>query len=230
VHANRDWLAKNLDEHHVIIDVRDPNVASAKHIPSAVTMPAAEFAKMTQQFIKDQKVAQLPGVTDMKAPIIVYGASQSDPSVLQAFKEIRGWGYSNVSVLEGGLDAWVAAGLPTASNQLAASITYTKKLAEGAIPPSEFAELEKTRDHVTFVDVRTDAEVAKLGMLKGAMHIPLDSLENRAAELPKDTQIVTYCENGIRAEMAYQTLRAKGFNVRFLNETIQFDKDGGYSM
>jgi hypothetical protein len=30
--------------------------------------------------------------------------------------------------------------------------------------------------------------------------------------------------------MAYQTLRSKGYDVQFLNETIEFDADGGYTM
>ena len=70
---------------------------------------------------------------------------------------------SNVSILEGGLDAWVADGLPTESGALATEIQFTKQLAKGAIAPAEFAELEKARGDVVFLDVRSDGEVASTG-------------------------------------------------------------------
>ncbi len=230
VHSNRNWLSERLDGHHVVIDVRDPAVASQSHLSTAVTMPAATLSSMTEGFIDRDEEAQLPGVSDRRAPIVLYSNTQSDRDVLLAFRELRSWGYSNVSVLEGGLDAWKADGLPLESGQLATAITYSKKLAPGAIAPQEFAKLEASRDNVVFVDVRSDAELAKKGQLKDSVHIPLDALSGRMGELSPDKEVVLYCENGIRAEMAYETLREKGYKVRFLNEVIEFDADGNYSL
>ena len=166
----------------------------------------------------------------MRAPIVLYADTHSDRDVLLAFRELRGWGYSGVSVLEGGLDAWVADELPVTNDALATQIKYSKALAKGAIAPAEFADLEKSRNNVVFVDVRSDAEVAEKGQLKGSVHMPLDSLEGRLGELPQDKEVIVYCENGIRAEMAYETLREKGYKTRFLNEVIEFDADGNYSL
>lgn len=221
-HTNRKWMSKNLDKHHVVIDVRDPAVASKEHLPSAVTMTTKQFTDMTQKFIKDQTVAQLPGVTDQRAPIILYADTHASKDVLLAFKELRKWGYKNVNILEGGLKAWKTDGLPTTSSQLASEIIFVKKLAKGAIAPKDFRVLEKSPANTVFLDVRTDAEVAEKGAMKGSVHIPLDSLEDRLAELPKDKEIIVYCENGIRAEMAAGTLKEKGFKSRFLNETTAF--------
>lgn len=229
VHASPVWLSKNLDIHNIIIDVRDPGAAGLDHIPGAVSFPTTKLQAMTQEFIKTGKKAQLPGVTDKSAPIFLYSNTQTDPQVILAFKEIRSWGYKNAAVLEGGLEDWLAKGLPTTSGELATTIKYEKKLAKGAIPPAEFAKLEKSRENVVFVDVRSDAEVAKLGKLKGAVHIPLDNLASSLSELPKDKKIVTYCENGIRAEMAYETLKENGYDATFLNEAIEFDPQGNYS-
>jgi rhodanese-related sulfurtransferase len=50
------------------------------------------------------------------------------------------------------------------------------------------------------------------------------------AELPTDKEIITYCENGMRAGMAYQTLRENGYKARFLNEVIEIDGQGGYRL
>lgn len=230
VHSNRTWLSKNLDEHHVVIDVRDPAMASGEHLPTAVTMTAATLASMTEGFIDRDEEAEMPGVSDRRAPIVLYSNTQSDRDVLLAFRELRNWGYSNVSVLEGGLDAWTTDGLPVTTGQLATAISYSKKLAPGAIAPQEFAVLEESRDNVVFVDVRSDAELEKKGQLKDSVHIPLDALSDRMGELSADKEMVIYCENGIRAEMAYETLREKGYKVRFLNEVIEFDADGNYSL
>lgn len=230
VHSSPGWLAKNLDEHHVIIDARNTVESSKQHIQSAVAMPATQLEAMTQQFIKKQTIAELPGVTDMRAPIIVYANKHTDREALLAYKQLRDWGYKNASILPGGFNAWTEQGRPVASGPAASEIRYSKKLVKGAIPPSEFAALEKAREGVFFIDVRSDAEVAKQGMLKGATHIPLDNLEASLATLPKDKEIVTYCENGIRAEMAYETLKEQGYKVRFLNETITFDKAGDYKL
>jgi rhodanese-related sulfurtransferase len=230
LHANREWLAKHLDEHHVVIDVRDPAAAGEAHVPGAVSLPSGRISEMTQEFIAAEKVAQLPGVRDTRAPIIVYSDTHASQDVVRAFRELVEWGYEYVSILEGGFSAWTADGLPTASGELASEFKYTKALVKGAVTPEDFGKLEQSRENVVFLDVRTDAEVAKSGVLKDAVHIPLDSLENRLGELPKDKEIVTYCENGIRAEMAYRTLQQNGYQGRFLNDVIEIDSDGGYRL
>jgi len=228
-HTNRKWLSKHLDKHHVVIDVRDPAVAAKEHLASAVTMPTAQFTAMTKKFIKDQTVAQLPGVTDQRAPIFLYSDTHASRDVLLAFKELRKWGYKNVNILEGGLKAWKADGLPTVSGQLASEIHFVKKLAKGAIAPADFRKLEQSPDNIVFLDVRTEADVVDKGALKGSTHIPLDSLEGRLSELPKNKEIIVYCENDIRAEMATGTLKSNGFKSRFLNETTEFSADGQIS-
>jgi rhodanese-related sulfurtransferase len=230
VHSSRDWVARNLNEHHVVIDVRDPAEAKEGHIPGAVSLPAARISEMTQEFIATERVAQLSGVADTRAPIVLYSDTHASQDVIRAFRELVEWGYTDVSVLEGGFNAWMSDRLPAVSGELASEFSYTRAPVKGAIAPADFKRLEQSRENVVFVDVRTDAEVSKTGVLKGAVHIPLDSLAKRVAELPKDKEIVTYCENGIRAEMAYQTLRENGYNARFLNEVVHIDSDGGYRL
>ena len=90
--------------------------------------------------------------------------------------------------------------------------------------------LEKSRQQVLLVDVRTNKEASK-GTLKGqgTLHIPLDAIETNLDQLPKDPKIVTYCSNGIRSEMAYETLKNQGYQkVSFLNEMLKFKPDGSF--
>jgi rhodanese-related sulfurtransferase len=229
VHSEAAWLVKNLNPQHVILDVRDKAQSDQAHIKGAVAMPTAELQAMTQQFIKQQTVAQLPGVSEMRAPLIVYADSHTSNEALLAYKELRTWGYSNATVLKDGFAAWQASGLPTASGPAATQIVYEKKLAPGAIDPKEFMALQQSGEGVLLIDVRTDQEVAA-GMIAGARHIALEKLEDVADELRGDKEVLIYCANGIRAEMAYQTLKEKGIKNRYLNETPTINKDGSYKI
>jgi len=227
LHASSDWVSANLNEAHVIIDTRDPAVAAQRHLPGAVTMPAADFEALTAQFIRDQTVAELPGVADLRAPIILYSDTHSARDVLVAFREVRSWGYRNATILRDGLNGWVTAGLPLESNQLASTIRYVKTLAKGAIAPEEFVALEKSRDGVMLLDVRSDQEAAE-GVIPGALHIPLEQVEASLDKLDKEKEILAYCANGIRAEMVFRALTAHGFRVRYLNENMQIAQDGTF--
>jgi rhodanese-related sulfurtransferase len=229
VHTEAGWLAKNLNSETVILDVRDTGVSSRAHIKGAVAMPVAQLQAMTQRFIKEQSVPELPGVSDLRAPIVIYADSHTSREALLAYKELRDWGYSGATILNGGFTGWQQAGLETGTGPAGTTIVYEKKLAPGAIAPAEFAALEQSRDGVLFIDVRTPQETAT-GALPDAQLIPLEQLEAKAAELPQDQELIIYCANGIRAEMAYETLNKQGFKVRFLNETITFDKQGNYQL
>jgi rhodanese-related sulfurtransferase len=230
VHASASWVAENLDENHVIIDVRPRSESAKAHIKTAVAMPAAEFTAMTETFIKERQKARLPGVSDTRAPIILYADDDLGPDVLQAYAELKKWKYKNVAIVEGGFDAWTRADLPTATGPAADQITYVRKLRKGAVSAQEFVELEKNRDGVLLIDVRSARETAG-GTLQGtgAMAIPLDDLDANLDKLPTDVELITYCSNGIRSEMAYEVLKSKGYDkVRFLNETVTLTPEGSY--
>jgi rhodanese-related sulfurtransferase len=227
LHADPQWVSESLDPAHVIIDTRDPAVSAQRHLPGAVTMPAAEFEALTAQFIRDQSVAELPGVSDLRAPIILYSDTHASPDVLVAFREVRSWGYRNTTILRDGMNGWVSAGLPVESNQLASSINFVKKLAPGAINPEEFLALEKSREGVMLLDVRSVQEAAS-GTISDSLHIPLEQVEANLDKLDKDKEILAYCANGIRAEMVYRALTAQGFKVRYLNENLEIAQDGSF--
>ena len=53
-----------------------------------------------------------------------------------------------------------------------------------------------------------EIETAKIG---GTMKIPLNELENRIEELPKDKEIVIHCRTGGRSRFAAITLLCHGY-------------------
>ncbi|MCX7846763.1 MAG: FAD-dependent oxidoreductase [bacterium] len=79
--------------------------------------------------------------------------------------------------------------------------------------------LQSPRPDQLLLDVRTPAECA-LGMIPGAINIPLDELRARLAELPRDKEIIAYCQVGLRGYLACRILSQHGF--RCLNLTGGF--------
>lgn len=73
-------------------------------------------------------------------------------------------------------------------------------------------ELLAQKDKVTVVDVRRPDEfTAELGHVPGALHMVLDTLPQRIAELPKDQTIVFVCRSGGRSARASAFARENGF-------------------
>jgi rhodanese-related sulfurtransferase len=62
------------------------------------------------------------------------------------------------------------------------------------------------------VDVRADHEW-EAGHVAGAVHLPLDELAGRAAELDRERPVVVYCRGGRRCEMAADALASAGFDA-----------------
>lgn len=229
LHAAPTWLAERLNSAHVVIDTRNPVPAARQHLPGAVAMPAANFEALTALFIREEREAMLPGVADRRAPIILYHDSHSDTDLLIAFRELASWGYRNIAILQDGLSGWIEAGLPLEQHNLAFAIRYIRQLAPGAIAPEAFTALDLTRDDLLVLDVRSDEE-ASTGTIRGSLHIPLEKVEDRLAEIDKDKEIIAICATGIRAEMVYRLLQGQGYNVRFLNEQIEISQDGDFKV
>ena len=72
---------------------------------------------------------------------------------------------------------------------------------------------------VILLDVRTKEEWEYV-YIKGALHIPLDELEDRFNELDKKKKIVVFCHQGGRALMAAQFLSSTGFNAGYMKGGI----------
>lgn len=198
---------------HVLIDVRPADYAKKEHIKSAVNLPLKELQTMKSKFPENKK-----------APIVIYCAFQQ--AMEEAFKVIRGWGYVNTSYLAGGIDAWKKAGNSVEQDKLKTEIVYVPKPRAGEILPEEFKTVVASIPKDKFVlDVR-DADEAEEGMIKGAKNIPTQDIPDKLAEIPKEKEIIIHCSTGARAEIAYNTLKEKGFKARFLNATVKIAKDG----
>lgn len=61
------------------------------------------------------------------------------------------------------------------------------------------------------VDVRTPQEFASDGHIAGSRLLPLQVLDQRYEELPKDQPIVCVCRSGNRSQVACEQLAALGY-------------------
>jgi len=72
-------------------------------------------------------------------------------------------------------------------------------------------QLVKAQDSDTvFLDVRTPGEYQS-GHVPHAKLIPVQTLANRLNEVPKDKNIIVYCESGVRAARAAEILVSHGY-------------------
>jgi rhodanese-related sulfurtransferase/DNA-binding transcriptional ArsR family regulator len=95
------------------------------------------------------------------------------------------------------------------------------------VPAEEL--LERARSGlVTVVDVRPSEEFAA-GHVPGAINVPLERLESRLHQLPREQEIVAYCRGPycVLAFEAVAKLREKGFKARRLQDGFPEWKGAG---
>ncbi|OEE32791.1 FAD-dependent oxidoreductase [Vibrio anguillarum] len=79
-----------------------------------------------------------------------------------------------------------------------------------------YDEIDNLSEDQVLLDVRNPGELESVGYLEGAINIPVDQLRHRMNELPKDKEIVIYCQVGLRGNVAYRQLVNNGFKARNL--------------
>ena len=87
------------------------------------------------------------------------------------------------------------------------------RLTYGGVPEIDADWLEAHLGEVTVLDVRLDEEVRDYPLFDSLVdiHIPLDQLRERTAELPTDKPVVSLCRSGRRSALAVTILKEAGF-------------------
>lgn len=201
----------------VLIDVRDKDQVKDAHIKGAVSIPGSELAGAKDRF---------PMIK--KAPIVIYGADTE--AGLDYFTQVRDWGYMNATVLIGGINGWQKAELPVDTGDTPIEIVYVPKPKAGSVDIASFANAADSKiADVVILDVRTDEET-EAGMIAGAIAIPAEEVIDRLDEIPKEKKVLIHCSTGIRAEMAYLTMKENGYNAQFLDANIQVADNGEFEI
>jgi NADPH-dependent 2,4-dienoyl-CoA reductase/sulfur reductase-like enzyme/rhodanese-related sulfurtransferase len=79
------------------------------------------------------------------------------------------------------------------------------------ITPAELHQKIQRGDELVLIDTRTDLELKKIGIIPGALHIPIDDLRGRMGELDPNKETVLYCAVGLRSYVGNRMLLMRGF-------------------
>ena len=222
------------DEKTLTIDTRSFAEYAAGHIPGAVNLPLFSFHWSDSSRVGvasfAQQTARLLGMAgvDSSMRVIFY---ENDSGMLAA----RGvWlltylAHPNTSMLDGGLNKWRSEGRPLEKR----TRPFRPLRFEPATSEDVLVGFEYLRDRlgkITLIDARSSEEydgtvirAARGGHIPGAININWE--ENLTAagvfadaetlskmyDIPRDAEIVTYCQGAYRAANSFVALRMAGF-------------------
>jgi len=183
---SRDLVA-NLGRYRVI-DVREPNErVESGFVPSSVNIPLGNILDDTTK------------VADDKPLLLV---CRSGKRSMRAAETLQGRGYQDLTNLTGGTMGWIDAGLP---------VDHVKSEPIKEILPSQ--DLEKRLSEYLIIDVRLPQELVETGFVPGAINLPLPSVMDGTAEIPKsDKPLLIVCRSGARSMKASEALASRGYD------------------
>lgn len=128
--------------------------------------------------------------------------------------------------------ALCAAMLGFTSVASAADVAIEPGKDKGSISTASFERiLKENPSQIVVIDVRDEKDV-KRGTFPGAINIPINELEKKLTDLPKNKPVVFVCSTGARAGEAYDTVSALGSGVvaYFLDADATFTPDNTYTL
>ena len=238
-----EWLAEHIDDPNVVVvDTDDPSEYAEGHIPGA-SNPPDNYYKTSM----DDRT-HIQGSEQFTATMSSLGVG--DDSLVVAYDRTGGlyalrlmWAlhyyrHTNVKMLDGGYQRWVADGRATTTDasEIGGSATFTPREPDRSIYAGMDDVLEAIGDDdATLLDVRTDGEWEgsnkrggkRGGRVPGAIHLEWVNFHTggdvptlkTAAEIrallrdqgvSTDRSVITYCQGGIRAAQAYWVLKLVG--------------------
>jgi hydroxyacylglutathione hydrolase len=167
----------------VILDTRPAAQYGTGHVPGSLNIGlGGQFASWAGSLIAPEK------------PIVL--VTEDENHVAEARTRLARVGLENVGgYLAGGLLAWHESGRPVATTEQISVDELRHRIAQG-----EVGQL---------VDVRRPGEW-QAGHVAQARHLPLNRLEERAAELDPGKPVTAICAGGYRSSIATSLLEQQG--------------------
>jgi rhodanese-related sulfurtransferase len=198
------------DSLYAVFDVRERGEFNALQIAGATSLPRGHI---------EFRIADL--VPNRRIPLVVY--DDDGKRAEMAAVTLAELGYSNVSVLKGGLPSWQQSGLPRASGVNVPSKAFGERVHhERGIPeisPEELKSLKEKAGDVTILDMRTPEEFGRL-CIPGAINVPGGDVvlwAHQLKERPPEAWIIVNCAGRTRSIIGTAALRRLGVsNVRAL--------------
>jgi hydroxyacylglutathione hydrolase len=179
----RAFKAAWAEEEALVIDTRPQDVFAKGFIPGTVFIGIDDnFAPWTGAL-----------VPDLKQPILFICDPGREEEVITRMSRV---GYDNsIGYLEGGFEAWVAAGEEVDTME--------------EIEAEDLVKLHGQPD-VNVLDVRKTSEYDAQHVI-GAQNFPLDFINKNMSELDRNKKYYLHCAGGYRSMIAASILRMRGF-------------------
>ncbi len=96
------------------------------------------------------------------------------------------------------------------------------------ITPRQLKDWKEKKKDFVLIDIREGWEREAYNI--GGEHIPMGDIMARLGDIPKDKDVVIYCEKGVRSVISIQRLESHGFhNLYNLNGGVCAWKDENYN-
>jgi rhodanese-related sulfurtransferase/glyoxylase-like metal-dependent hydrolase (beta-lactamase superfamily II) len=167
----------------LILDSRPPEVFSQGFIPNSINIGLeSNFAMWVGELIPD-----------LKQEILIVAANTE--KVKETIIRLSRVGFDfAVGYLDGGFETWKNAGK---------EVDTVKRITA--------QELEQMNDNTIIFDVRKISEFQSEHLVD-AKNIPLNEINNRMEDFPKDQPFILHCAGGYRSMIAASMLKQRGFD------------------
>ncbi|HJU89713.1 MAG TPA: rhodanese-like domain-containing protein [Gemmatimonadaceae bacterium] len=248
--VSAEWLERNASRKDiVIVQVGwDARAYRAGHIPGARFLPMESFAEMHGELHVElpsvsriEAVLEQIGISD-RSRVILYGPPVPVSRLFMTFEAV-GLG-DRVSVLDGGIEAWKAAGGKVTAEERAVERGDVTLNPRNVFVDAKWIAANKAKPGVKVIDARAtrfytgedDGQQPRGGRIPGAASIPYTTITNDASDFvdrqemarqfsaagvkSKDV-VVTYCHIGMQASVLYLAARALGHQARLYDGSFQ---------
>jgi thiosulfate/3-mercaptopyruvate sulfurtransferase len=228
------------DKNLLLVDARPFSSYAESHIPGAVNIDLMQFhwidtsKQGMSQFEKQGRILLSNiGVTPKK--LVVFYDDISGSFAARGVWLLLYFSHQKVAMLDGGINMWKARGCKTETrtNPFVHS-TFKGKPDRRILADLARISTASRSKKAVIVDARSQQEydgstvrAAKAGHIPGAVNIDWnDNLQQDAfkdseallhiyAQIPKDAEVITYCQGGYRAANSFVALKMLGYkNVR----------------
>lgn len=200
---------------------------STEHIPGSIVIPYTQFLNDTAVLSADDLAALLgeAGISREDA-VIVYGECMpcggGPAPATFIYWILRSLGHDNVKVLDGMVEDWAAAGLPTSTDAgILPAKAFVPRVSSNF--SAEYSYVESGQAQI--VDARSIGEFAT-SSIPGAINIPYESvisgnrlrdesrLERIFGILDREQPVVVFTNTGLKASVVWYALELLGYDSR----------------
>jgi len=241
--VDEKWLMAHInDTDLIIVDTRSQKKYKQNHIKGAVSLPASQtFSQFppTDRLAPESEINILFGNAGIanNSMVVVYDGGQFKFAA-RLLWALHVNGHKKVAILSTDFSSWKSMQFPVSAEQTVLS----KKRFVSRIQPDRMATAFQTllatkNSSITIVDVRDLDEYRgetsrsrRYGHIPGAISIdwhdmaviedgvnrlkPTDDLRKLFSDINPDNSVITYCQKGHEAALAYIALSQMGHDVR----------------